>query len=108
MPDKSAITPSNIEFLKFVRGEREKEKSVSNFSNEDKEIALLSDLEGWKLLKDFMLKRKAKLLELKGFDLAGADYEEMGKLFYFARLVSEEIDAIINKVEVTRKVVDGE
>ena len=107
MPDKSAITPSTVEFLKFVRGEREK-KSEDRFSQEDKDIAMLSDLEGWKALKDFMLKRKAKLLELKGFDLSGANYEEMGKLFYFARLVSEEIDAIINKVEVTRKVVDGE
>jgi hypothetical protein len=107
MVDKSAIAPSNVEFLKFIRKEREDEKP-GKFTKEDEDIALLSSLDGWRLLKEFMLKRKAKLLELKDFDLKGADYEEMGKLFYFARLVGEEIDAIINKVEVTRRVVDGE
>ena len=108
MPDKSAITPTNIEFLKFIKGEQDRETPKEKFPQEDRDLAMLSDLDGWKHLKEFMLNRKAKLLELRGFDLAGANYEEMGKLFYFARLVGDEIDAIINKVEVTRKVVDGE
>ena len=54
-----------------------------------------------------MLRKKARLIELKGYDLNGANYEEMGKLFYFARLVGDEIDAIISKVENTHKVIEG-
>lgn len=105
MSDKSAVTPTNLEFLKFIKDVKGEE---TKFSKEDKDIAMIADMEGWKSLKEYMLARKARLLELNGFDLTGADYEEMGKLFYFARLVGEEITAIINKVETTRKVVDGE
>lgn len=73
----------------------------------DSKIATIADSEGWPDLKEWLLRRKSRLVELKGYDLEGASYEEMGKLFYFARLVGEEIDAIISKVENTKKVVDG-
>lgn len=105
MPDTQAVAPNNMEFLKFLKDMRKSDKKAN--ASLDSKIAQVAEVEGWKDLKEWMLKRKTRLLELKGYDLNGADYEEMGKLFYFARLVGEEIDAIISKVENTKKVVDG-
>jgi hypothetical protein len=106
MSDTSAVTPNSLDFIKFIKEVREEKKT--KVTNADRDIALLGATEGWRQLKEFLLRRKARLLELKGMNLDGASYEEMGKLFYFARLVGDEIDAIIGKVENTRKVVDGE
>ncbi len=106
MPDTQAVAPNNADFLRFIK-EMRKDNEKKNTSVDD-HISDLASAEGWKDLKEWMLKRKSRLLELKDFDLNGANYEEMGKLFYFARLVGEEIDAIISKVETTHKVVEGE
>ena len=106
MPDTQAVAPNNADFLRFIK-EMRKDNEKKNTSVDD-HISELASTEGWKDLKEWMLKRKSRLLELKDFDLNGANYEEMGKLFYFARLVGEEIDAIISKVETTHKVVEGE
>lgn len=104
MPDTQAIAPNNADFLKFIKDMR-KENKKSN-STVDDHISALAETEGWKDLKEWMLRKKAKLIELKGYDLDGANYEEMGKLFYFAKLVGEEIDSIISKVESTHKVIE--
>ena len=106
MPDTQAVAPNNADFLRFIK-EMRKDNEKKNTSVDD-HISDLASTEGWKDLKEWMLKRKSRLLELKDFDLNGANYEEMGKLFYFARLVGEEVDAIIYKVETTHKVVEGE
>lgn len=105
MPDNQAIAPNNTEFLKFIK-DVQKDNKKSNATADD-HISSLAETEGWKELKEWMLRKKARLIELKGYDLNGANYEEMGKLFYFARLVGEEIDSIISKVENTHKVVEG-
>lgn len=104
MPDTQAIAPNNADFLKFIKDMR-KDNKKSN-STVDDHISALAETEGWKDLKEWMLRKKARLIELKGYDLNGANYEEMGKLFYFARLVGEEIDSIISKVESTHKVIE--
>ena len=104
MPDTQAIAPNNEEFLKFIKDMR-KDNNKYN-STVDDHISALAETEGWKDLKEWMLRKKARLIELKGYDLNGANYEEMGKLFYFARLVGEEIDSIISKVESTHKVIE--
>lgn len=105
MPDNQAIAPNNTEFLKFIK-DVQKDNKKSNATPDDR-ISSIAETEGWKELKEWMLRKKARLIELKGYDLNGANYEEMGKLFYFARLVGEEIDSIISKVENTHKVVEG-
>lgn len=105
MPENQALTPNNTEFLSFIKDMR-KESRKKN-TNPDKHISELAETEGWKELKGWMLRKKARLIELKGYDLNGANYEEMGKLFYFAKLVGEEIDSIISKVESTHNVVEG-
>lgn len=105
MPDTQAVAPNNMEFLRFMKEIRKADKKAN--ASIDSKIATVADAEGWADLKEWLLRRKSRLVELKGYDLEGASYEEMGKLFYFARLVGEEIDAIISKVENTKKVVDG-
>lgn len=105
MPDTQAVAPNNMEFLKFMKEIRKADKKAN--ASVDSKIATIADSEGWLDLKEWLIRRKARLMELKGYDLNGASYEEMGKLFYFNRLVCEEIDAIISKVENTKKVVDG-
>ena len=105
MPDTQAIAPNNLDFLSFIKDMR-KESRKKN-TNPDKHISDLAETEGWKELKEWMLRKKSRLIELKGYDLNGANYEEMGKLFYFAKLVGEEIDSIISKVESTHEVVEG-
>ncbi len=105
MPDTQAIAPNNLDFLSFIKDTR-KESRKKN-TNPDKHISDLAETEGWKELKEWMLRKKSRLIELKGYDLNGANYEEMGKLFYFAKLVGEEIDSIISKVESTHEVVEG-
>ncbi len=105
MPDTQAIAPNNTDFLKFIKDMR-KDNKKSNATPDD-HISSLAETQGWKELKEWMLRRKTRLIELKGYDLDGANYEEMGKLFYFAKLVGEEIDSIISKVENTHKVVEG-
>ena len=106
MSESQAITPNNAEFLSFIK-DMQKDNRKKN-ETPDKHIADLAETQGWKELKEWMLRKKTRLLELKGYDLNGANYEEMGKLFYFAKLVGEEIDSIITKVETTHKVLDGE
>ena len=105
MLDTQAISPNNTDFLKFIKDIKKDNKKAN--STVDDHIASLAETEGWKDLKEWMLRKKARLIELKGYDLNGANYEEMGKLFYFARLVGDEIDAIISKVENTHKVIEG-
>lgn len=105
MSDTQAIAPNNTEFLKFIKSIKDENKKSN--ANPDDHISSLAETEGWKELKEWMLRKKSRLIELKGYDLNGANYEEMGKLFYFAKLVGEEIDAIISKVENTHKVVEG-
>lgn len=104
MPDTQAISPDNSEFMRFVKDMRKENKKKNELP--DEHIAQLAETQGWEELREWLLKRKSRLLELGGYDLNGASYEEMGKLFYFAKLVSEEIDLIISKVETTRKVVE--
>jgi len=105
MPENQALTPNNTDFLRFIKDMRKENKAKN--SKADDHISDLAETEGWKELKEWLLRKKTRLIELKGYDLDGANYEEMGKLFYFAKLVGEEIDSIISKVETTHKVVDG-
>lgn len=97
------IVSPRLEFIKFIREQRETKEG--KLDKKDKAYALMAEMEGWKELKAFILRRKESLLQMKEFNLEGATYEEMGQLFFLNKLVADELDKIIRKVEGAREVV---
>lgn len=103
MSDTSALHPST-NFTKFK--EIFKPEKVSDVLDDDRLIGIMGETDGWNIYKDFLLKKKEKFLRLDFVDTNGASYEEMGQLFFMARIICEFIDEAVGKVENTKKVLD--
>ncbi len=94
----SAIKPDSFSEIRKIIAKAEAPQDPELVK--EKQLAVLADLEGWQVLKDYINSISESLANLnKSMMEAGASFEEIGKNTVVAQLAGDLLNKVIHKVE---------
>lgn len=104
MHDNNALVPEHIQL--DAEPIQELENQVVNAAEDaDREVGSLLGSSGWNRISKEMKADVDKLRNMKGVDLAGKDFAEVGQKFLVASLVADHLQKYLDKVDNAAKAV---
>ncbi len=99
MPD--AIVPDKTAILNVVRQLKvdDKLEKGENLKNKDESLYELSQMNGWKLLKDYIRRRIEHLRNLEDTKINEMDLAEIGMRHLMVSQILAELENVIKRVE---------
>jgi len=107
--NNSALKPDVFaDFRKIREDERIKDANKKGKDPDDISLAALSNHDGWRVLVEYIEHLKQDMDNLTSALISnGGSFEDIGKNTVVVNLCKEQLDAIIQKVNDSREVVDG-
>jgi hypothetical protein len=105
--DNQALKPNNL-FNEFSTLAEEPEKNVEENTEEERVLAYLSHLKGWKYLKEYADRLCEELDNFVTKSIEnGADSKEVGERTIAKEIAKAYVRRFINKVEDARSAIGG-
>jgi len=103
--NNQALRPTNYkEFSTLGKEEDQDEESKGLLEDEQKALAYIGNLKGWKILKEYIERIESDLDSMITSSVAnGSSYEEIGRKTAVREVVKNVTRRIIGKVEDCRK-----
>lgn len=95
------IIVDDIGSVSFVEQEQ-----VEQADTQDLQLAALDGHAGWEQMRQHIEDRIKYHRTMAGVDTAAMSLEDVGKRFIISSLVADELEALLNKVDLTKKEVD--